>query len=85
MEERILLDKGWKLYTGEKDICLDVPYMPMQVHDILFAAGRIDEAYKSGRQDGCEWVGQKKWIYENRLQIPAGAEEKQIRDRKSVV
>ncbi len=78
MEERILLDKGWKLYTGEKDICLDVPYMPMQVHDILFAAGRIDEAYKRGRQDGCEWVGQKKWIYENRLQIPAGVEEKQI-------
>ena len=31
MEEKTVLDKGWKLCTPEGDICLEVPHMPMQV------------------------------------------------------
>lgn len=78
MDEKILLDKGWKLSTPEKDICLDIPQMPMQVHDILFAAGRIGEEYKRGRQDSCGWAGSRKWIYENKLRIPEGEEDRRI-------
>lgn len=79
MEERIVIDTGWKLCTPEGDICLEVPHMPMQVHDILFAAGQIGEEYKRGRQDTCKWVSGRKWIYENRVRIPAGESGRQMR------
>ncbi len=99
MEEKTVLDKGWRLCTPEGDICLEVPHMPMQVHDILFAAGGIGEEYKRGRQDTCKWVSGRKWIYENRVQIPPGESGRRISlcfggldtvadiylDRKSVV
>ena len=78
MEEKTVLDKGWRLCTPEGDICLEVPHMPMQVHDILFAAGGIGEEYKRGRQDTCKWVSGRKWIYENRVQIPPGESGRRI-------
>lgn len=78
MEERIILDKGWTLSTPEGDIRLDISHMPVQVHDILFEAGRIGEEYRRGRLDSCGWVSGRKWIYENKLQIPEGEEDRQI-------
>ena len=83
MEERIILDKGWTLSTPEGDISLDISHMPAQVHDILFEAGRIGEEYRRGRLDSSGWVSGRKWIYENKLQIPEGEEDRQISLNKS--
>ena len=49
---------------------LDIPHMPMQVHEILIHHGKIDSPAVTGSGAECLWVAQKDWVYVTKF--PAG-------------
>lgn len=80
MKQMILLESGWKLKDAEKKYpVLDIPQMPMQVHDILFSHGIIGDEYQNGNTTHCHWVSEQKWTYQTTFECPPW--EKNIRIR----
>lgn len=54
----------WTLREKESGEVFRVCRMPMQVHEILYENGRIDDGYLWGKTENCGWVNDRTWIYE---------------------
>lgn len=63
MKEIRELNGNWILREENGDTYA-IPHMPMQVHEILYANGKIGNGYQWGKTDDCKWVNEKTWIYE---------------------
>jgi len=72
MKKTIPLREGWTLQgsNGMTEI-LDIPHMPMQVHDVLFHHGLIDDTHLFGRTENCRWVPEQTWTYRTTFHFPA--------------
>ena len=65
MRERVVLEKGWKLFSkNNPEKVYPIPEMPMQVHSVLEAAGVIGANYIWGDTQDCAWVPEEEWIYQ---------------------
>lgn len=58
------LSQNWKLIEQESGQAMEIPHMPMQVHEILHYHKKIDHKFQWGKTEGCKWVNEKTWIYE---------------------
>ena len=47
--------------------------MPAQVHDVLFALGKIPDPHVGKNAAECTWVGEKDWAYAGSFASPAGS------------
>lgn len=69
--ERVLAGK-WYLREEGKPEQLEIPAMPMQVHDILYYYGKIGEGYRFGKTVDCGFVNDKTWVYETEFYTGCG-------------
>lgn len=58
------LAEGWILREKESQEVFRISRMPMQVHEILYENGKIDNGYLWGKTENCGWVNDRTWIYE---------------------
>ncbi|MDR1060602.1 MAG: hypothetical protein LBL83_05190 [Clostridiales bacterium] len=63
MKQRINIDKNWKLSSPDGSGWLDVPRMPMGVHEILRAHGLIGDDFEIGEGESLKWVAERDWAY----------------------
>lgn len=64
MRHRSELTEGWSLREKESGTVYPISHMPLQVHEILFENGAIDETFRWGKTADCGWVNDRSWIYE---------------------
>ncbi len=50
--------------------------MPAQVHDVLLAAGRIEDPAGFGAAAACVWVGERNWVYRTRFAAPSARSQR---------
>ncbi len=58
------LSENWRLRASDETEWMDVPQMPMQVHDVLVHHGKIEPPIELGNQEPCLWVAEKSWVYQ---------------------
>lgn len=56
-----------------------VPRMPAMVHDVLVAAGKIEQPWLPGAAEKCRWVAERDWLYAVNFTAPAGGGESWLR------
>jgi len=54
MNRAVRLDRGWQLRQENQSKWMDVPFMPMQVHEILFAHGVLSGDFEIGLGEDCK-------------------------------
>lgn len=72
MKEIVELSQGWKLYDKECNEKFEIPYMPMQVHEILYYHKKISDGFHWGKTEDCQWVNDKTWVYETKFDYKEG-------------
>lgn len=67
--ERLTIDKIEEFKAGlyDMDKGYAIPFMPMQVHEVLIFHGVIPDPGISGNGEDCRWVSEKDWIYVLRI------------------
>lgn len=63
----------WILREKESGEAFRIPGMPMQVHEILYENGRIDDGYLWGKTGNCGWVNDRTWSYETEFECEEAA------------
>jgi hypothetical protein len=63
MKRRVVLDRHWRLSNPEKNGWLDIPRMPMGVHEILHEKKIIDDDFLIGEGEKITWVAEWDWTY----------------------
>jgi hypothetical protein len=58
---------------------LPVARMPAMVHDVLLAAGKIEEPWLPGAAEKCRWVAERDWLYANTFPSPGASREVWLR------
>lgn len=48
---------------GQGDAWLDAGAMPVMVHDVLLAHGKIETPWLPGQAENCRWVAEQDWMY----------------------
>src|SRR5689334_17102937 len=54
---------------------LPVARMPAMVHDVLLAAGRIEQPWLPGAAEKCRWVAERDWLYAVTIPSPGASRE----------
>lgn len=63
MKKSYRLDRNWKIAEYGTSNWLDVPSMPMGIHEILHYHKIIGDDFTIGLGEECKWVAEKDWIY----------------------
>lgn len=72
MEDRVDLAGVWSLRQADDSAQPAIPItIPGGIHSALFAAGRIPDPFFGQNEKKTQWVGQKEWIVERSVEIPA--------------
>ncbi|MCA5960789.1 carbohydrate ABC transporter permease [Blautia sp. RD014234] len=69
MKRERILAENWYLEEQGSAEQMEIPAMPMQVHDILYHHGRIGDSYRWGKTTDCRWVNDKTWIYRTEFEL----------------
>ena len=72
-----LLDEATRTPAGAG--WLPVARMPAMVHDVLLAAGKIEEPWLPGRAAKCRWVAERDWLYAATFPSPDASREAWLR------
>ena len=70
MKQIVSLETGWQLSAPEKGKWLDIPFMPMGVHEILHEKKIIDDDFLIGEGEKIKWVAERDWIYRCTFNVP---------------
>lgn len=76
MKQRITLEKNWQLSApktsakNQKD-WIDIPSMPMGVHEILHAKKMISDDFLIGEGESIKWVAEQDWTYRCTFNAPS--------------
>jgi hypothetical protein len=63
MKQRIKIDQNWQLSAPKNDGWLDIPHMPMGIHEILYDKKIIGEDFIIGEGENLKWVAEQDWSY----------------------
>lgn len=63
LKQHIKLNNNWKLCQEGKNEWLEIPSMPMQVHEILYAHNFISNDFEIGLGEDSKWVAESDWRY----------------------
>lgn len=70
MKESVCLDQNWVLLETDYTDRIEIPSMPMQVHEILHMYQYISDDYLIGLGQDSQWVAQTDWTYQCVFELP---------------
>jgi hypothetical protein len=71
MKQYIRISEDWKLAAPEGNGWLDIPSMPMGVHEILHNKKLISDDFLIGQGRDSQWVAERDWEYRVCFKAPA--------------